>query len=84
MALEYDYALKSCSVEGFAAATERERRMLLVECERLACHPFRSSDLVIVDDAGRENRVLDLGGFVLTYWVDHGERMVRILLIEPI
>ncbi|MBI5771853.1 MAG: hypothetical protein HZA93_29040 [Verrucomicrobia bacterium] len=80
--MSYDFSLDREAVATFQAATVRERRLLFDACENLARHPFTRGDYSFVDANGRENHVIDLGDFVLTFWTDHAARMVRILKLE--
>ena len=82
MAHGYDYSLDREAVAVLVACTVREQRFLVDACATLARNPAGSGDYAYRDTSGRENQVIDLGGFVVTFWVDHAERVVRILVIE--
>ncbi len=67
---------------AFAQCSPPEQRLLLAACERVARHPFATGDCPMRGEHGRQNELLDLGEFVLTFWVDHAVRVVRIVAIE--
>jgi hypothetical protein len=62
----------------------REQRLLVDAFAMLARHPGTTGDYTFVDADGRQNHVLDLNGFVATFWTDHAARVVRVLLLERI
>ena len=45
---------------------------------------FTEGDCVLRDAHGRDNQVLDLGGFVVSFWSDHAVQMVRITVVERV
>ena len=81
---EYDFSFDGEAVRAFAQCDAREQRLLLDACEQVARHPFSSGDCPMRGEGGRENELLDLGDFVLTFWADHAVRIVRITAIERI
>ena len=78
-AVNYDFSLDREAVAVFLRGNARDRRLVFEACEGLARRPFTQGDYSFVDPEGRENQVIDLGEFVLTFWTDHAARMVRIL-----
>ena len=78
----YDYSLDRSAVTVLAASSAREQRLLLAAFDQLAQHPHTRGDYSYTDSDGRTNEVLDLGGFIVTFWADHAVRLVRVLLIE--
>ena len=79
---DYDFSLDREAVTAFAQCSAREQRFLLDACERLARHPFSTGDCPMPGEGGRENELLDLGEFVVTFWTDHAVRVVRVANIE--
>ncbi len=84
MPVAYDFSFDGEAVRTFAQCDAREQRLLLDACEQVARHPASSGDCSMRGSDGRENELLDLGGFVLTFWSDHAVRVVRITAIERI
>ena len=82
MALDYDYSLDREAVVELLKCLPRERRLLVDAFATLARHPTTRGDYSFVSADGRENQVVDLGAFVVTYWTDHAARNVRILVLE--
>lgn len=80
----YDYALHRSGLDSFQALTLSEQRVLIGAFERIAASPFLRGDFSYRDAEGRANQVLDLGGVVVTYWVDHAAKEVRILAVERV
>ncbi len=58
------------------------RRQLLAVLEQLATDPFRSGALQQRDQAGRINEVALLGDWLVTFWVDHAAREIRVVVLE--
>jgi hypothetical protein len=48
----------------------------------LANHPSVTSDQQVTDAGGRQNDVKGVGRLVVTYWIDHASREVRICAVE--
>ncbi len=49
---------------------------------QLAAHPLVRSDYRLLDETGREIEHLLIEDYVFAYWLDHGEREVRLTDIE--
>jgi len=84
MPASYDYSLDREAVSVLMQRPASDQRFLLDAFDSLARHPFAVGDYAFVGANGRENQVLDLGGFVVTFWVDHAVRSVRILAVEGV
>ena len=80
----YEYSLDREAVVEFSSCSASEQRMLLDAFDRLAAHPFTEGDCVLRDSHDRDNQVLDLGGFVVSFWSDHAVRVVRITVVERV
>jgi len=84
MSSGYDYSVDREAVAVLIQRTESEQRFLLDAFAAIARHPSARGDYSFVGDHGRENQVLDLGGFLVTFWVDDAVRTLRILEVEPV
>jgi hypothetical protein len=61
-----------------------KQRNILALARTLAAQPFRVSDYVLRDDSGREIENISLGGWIISYWVDHAVKEVRIVDISEL
>jgi mRNA-degrading endonuclease RelE of RelBE toxin-antitoxin system len=59
----------------------RQRKVIAL-ARQLAEHPVMLSDYRLTDETGREIEHLLIDDYVFAYWVDHGEREVRLTDIE--
>ena len=84
MPVAYDLSFDGEAMRAFVQCDARQQRLLFDACEQVARHPFSSGDCPMRGSDGRENELLDLGEFVLTFWADHAVRVVRITAIERI
>lgn len=84
MAYEFDYSLDREAVSRLMECSPREQRLLLDAFAMLARHPGTTGDYTFTGVDGRQNHVIDLGGFVATFWTDHAAGVVRILVLERI
>jgi hypothetical protein len=50
--------------------------------EELATNPFREPDFVEMSPSGRPFSVFVQGDLVVTLWVDHAEKEIRIVNVE--
>ncbi len=80
----YDYSLDREAVVEFSKCSAREQRLPLTAFERLAEHPFSAGDCALRDARGRDNQILDLGEFVISFWSDHAARIVRVTVVERV
>ena len=78
----YDFAINQSGLLEFQGLSSAEQRVLLGIFTRLAGNPALKGDYSYRDENGRDNEVLDLDGFVVTYWTDHAAKEVRILGVE--
>lgn len=54
----------------------------MVVIEQLADNPFAAHDLQEISAEGRTYLTLVRENVVLTYWVDHGARVLQVILVE--
>jgi hypothetical protein len=78
----YDYALGAEAVHVFTAFGARRREQLLQHFAGLAANPFESGDYQEPGQAGRSYQVRLVDDLLITWWVDHAAREVRVLRIE--
>ena len=50
--------------------------------DELKGSPFRKGDLQEQDARGRANEILVAGDWLVTFWVDHAVREIRIVRLE--
>jgi hypothetical protein len=50
--------------------------------DKLKVSPFRKGDLQEPDLQGRANEILIAGNWLVTFWVDHAVREIRIVRLE--
>jgi hypothetical protein len=60
----------------------RRQREVIALARQLAAHPLVRSDYRLLDETGREIEHLLIEDYVFAYWLDHGEREVRLTDIE--
>jgi hypothetical protein len=78
----YDYQLSSTAVRALFGSTPHLRRRSITEIEHLVAAPFQPADLEERSPQGRTYSVAVRGDLIITYWVDHGAKLVNILLLE--
>lgn len=84
MTAPYGYSLDREAVAVLVLCSARERRLLLPAFEQLARYPHSVGDYCFLGSDGRECQVFDVGDFVITCWVDHAVRTVRVLSLERV
>lgn len=80
----YSYALGDEAVHVFTSLSARQREKLLREFDHLACFPAQQGDYQEVGATDRIYEVKLSGDLLLTWWVDHAAKEVRIVRIERI
>ena len=68
----------------FAAAPRVQQRRLAAALEGLKLNPLRPGDLQEKDAQGRSNEILLADDWLITYWLDHAVREVRVLRLERV
>lgn len=61
---------------------KRRRQEILTELERLAREPFSEPDLEETGPSGRKYAIRVRERIILTYWVDHAVKEVRVIRVE--
>lgn len=84
MGAGFDYSLDREAVAVLLSCSVREQRFLTDAFSTLARFPAGTGDFAFRAGDGRENQIIDLGGFVVTFWTDHAVKVVRILAIERV
>lgn len=80
----YGYALGDEAVHAFTSLPPRRREKLLRVLEHLARFPSQEGDYQETGTSGRLYEVQLSDDLLLTWWVDHAVREVRIVRIERI
>ena len=80
------YALVLCedAMAAFARASRREQRNLALVLDALKAAPFRRVGRYERGADGRVNHLLRAGAWLLTYWLDHATREIRIVDLEHV
>jgi hypothetical protein len=79
---DYDYALSGFAVRALLGARLQLRRRAEQFLDELAANPFQEPDFVELGQSGRQFSVFVQGDLVVTLWVDHSEKEVRIVNVE--
>ncbi|MFH1498713.1 MAG: hypothetical protein ABII82_12910 [Verrucomicrobiota bacterium] len=78
----YDFNLSSKAVHTILGTSPRWRRQSMEAIGQLVENPFITADLQETSNEGRTYLTLVRENVVLTYWVDHGSRIIHIMLVE--
>jgi hypothetical protein len=78
----YDYTLSGVAVRGLLGAPAKLRRRAERFLDELASDPFREPDFSETGPSGRRFSVFVQGDLVVTLWVDHTEKEVRVINVE--
>ncbi len=78
----YALVLHEDAARRLAIASRAEQRRLGTILDGLKTAPFRKGDLQERDGHGRTNEVLVDGDWLVTFWVDHAVREIRIVRVE--
>lgn len=78
----YDYVLTAASAHVVLGSSKRLRQEILAELERLAREPFSAPDLEETGPSGRKYAIRVREQIILTYWVDHAAKEVRVIRVE--
>jgi hypothetical protein len=81
---EYHSFYSDLAAEFIVALPKRKGRQVLDICNRLAIHPFVQSDNAIRDADGRDIQHVLVGGFLISYWVDHPACKVMIVEVDAV
>jgi hypothetical protein len=80
----YELVLSEAAAMTLATASRPAQRKLAVILEGVKATPFRAGDLQERDAQGRVNEVLVVGEWLVTYWLDHAVRELRVVRLEQI
>lgn len=80
----YELVLSEGAALVFVAASRTDQRKLMVILDDVKAAPPGTADLQERDAEGRVNDVLVFGDWLVTYWVDHAVREVRIVRLEHV
>ncbi len=81
----YHWNANKKAVEVFLHLDEDQRAFLLDAFDSLANSPFDQSDIILPGDAAEPFCEIKLfGELVISYYVDHAIKEVRILGIDPV
>lgn len=78
----YDYVLTAAAAHVVLGCSRRLRQQILAELELLAREPFAPPDLEETGASGRKYAIRVRERIILTYWVDHAVKEVRVLRVE--
>lgn len=79
---DYDYVLTAAAAHVVLGSAKRLRQEILAELERLAREPFGKPDLEETGPSGRTYAIRVRERIILTYWVDHAVKEVRVIRVE--
>lgn len=78
----YALVLHEEAARRLATASRSEQRQLGAVLDELKVSPFRKGDLQEQDAHARTNEILVVGDWLVTFWVDHAVREIRIVRLE--
>lgn len=76
---DYEPVLSAKAWEFLNVLPKARQRRLTKLIYQLAAYPFQLGDYQMKDSTGRALENLRLEGFVITYWVDHWAKELRVL-----
>jgi hypothetical protein len=76
--VHYESHLSTPAAAFIVSLPRKKQRFVLDLADQLARHPFRLGDFRTADAVGHEIENLLVDDILLTYWVDHATREVRI------
>ena len=80
----YELVLSESAAMVFATAARSEQRRVAAVMEQMKVAPMRRGDLQERDAQGRDNEILVVGDWVVTYWPDHATREIRVVRLERV
>jgi hypothetical protein len=80
--MPYRLVLNEDAARFLVPPSRPAQRRLNVVLDDLKTSPFRSGDLQELDEEGRENEILAIGNWMVTYWTDHAAREIRVTRLE--
>ncbi len=80
----YDLVLSEGAARFLAQASRGPQRRLGVILDEVKAAPFRPGDLQERDTHGRVCEILVAGDWLVTFWVDHAVREIRVVRLESV
>ncbi len=80
----YEPVFNESAIRGFLGASTEDRRRLLLFIEGLANEPVREGDYVEVSSQDRRIDVFLCDKWLVSAWVDHAVKEVRIVNVERV
>ncbi len=78
----YVLVLHEEAAHRLVSSSRAEQRRLAAIFDELKSAPFRKGDLQEPDAQGRVNEIMVFGDWLVTFWVDHAAREIRIVRLE--
>lgn len=78
----YALVLHEEAARRLVGASRVEQRQVATIFDELKGSPFRKGDLQEQDAQGRENEIMVVGNWLVTFWVDHAAREIRVVRLE--
>ena len=82
MNLGYDFSLVGEAARSMMAVSPARRRKAMMVIEALVADPLLEPDLEERGPSGRRYSILLRENVLITYWVDHAVKELRILRVE--
>ena len=82
--MDYDFWLSSEASRSLLSSPAPISRRMEQALAALAAHPFREPDFRERGPSGRTYDVTCYENIILTYWVDHATKEVRIIRCESV
>lgn len=82
--MDYEFWLSSEASRSLLASTALVSRRMERALAALTAHPFREPDFRERGPSGRIYQVTCYDDIILTYWVDHAAKEVRIMRCESV
>ncbi|MHB8523856.1 MAG: hypothetical protein ACYDH9_24295 [Limisphaerales bacterium] len=84
MSGEWRLVFDEDAFEYLLSRRARERNLLIAFLEKLKVDPYQEGEYTVEDDSGRPLQVKGFQPYLITYWLDHSVKEVRVLDIERI
>ena len=78
----YDYVLTAAAAHVVLGCQKKLRQEILTELDLSVREPFAEPDLVETGASGRKYAIRVRERIILTYWVDHAVKEVRVIRVE--
>lgn len=84
MTEDFEVVLRRAAAQDAGRLTRRQRHAIEAFLDHLARFPATAGDFREPDDLGRAHEGKLVEGAVVTWWVDHAAREVRVVEIEAV